>query len=73
MLIMLMLIRLIGIIDDHVEADHENGVDADHDIEVGVDADVDVDAAQADRRESFAGSEGSSPATFLGRALVISF
>ena len=72
MLIMLMLIRLIGLIDDHVDADHENGVDADHDIEVGVGvdvdfdadhdievgvgADVDVDAAQVDRGESFTGS-----------------
>ena len=56
MSVMLMLIRLIGLIDDHVDADHENGVDADHDIEVGVGVDVDVDAAQVDRGESFTGS-----------------
>ena len=40
--------------------------------EAGADVDIDADA-QADRGESFRGSEGSLPATFLGSALVISF
>ena len=50
-----MLIRLIGLIDDHVDVDHENGVDADHencvdadhDIEVGDSIGADADADQA--------------------------
>ena len=46
---MLMLIRLIGLIDDHVHADHENGVDADHGIEVGDSIGADVEADQAHR------------------------